>query len=52
MTLNRKLLRSYREYAGIPLSEGINKLEERGVIRAIDDTASLFVLTDAGLDCR
>jgi hypothetical protein len=48
--LNRKLARFYRQYVGLPVAKGMEQLAERGLIRAIDPTASLFTLTQAGLE--
>lgn len=46
--LNRKLARPYPQYVGLPVSRGLEQLEERGLIRVIDPTVPLFALTQAG----
>jgi hypothetical protein len=48
--LNGKLRRQYPEYVGVPVAKGLEQLVGRGFIRAIDPAASLFTLTQAGLE--
>lgn len=50
ITLNRKLPRWFPQYVGLPLSKGLDQLLAHGLIRGIDGTESLFVLTQAGLE--
>jgi len=51
ISLNRKLARSFPQYVGIPLPAGLKQLEERGLICAVDPDATLFKLTQAGVEC-
>jgi hypothetical protein len=48
--LNRKLKRFYPQYVGVPVAIGLEQLAERGLICASDPSASLFTLTQAGLE--
>ena len=48
--LNRKLKRFYPNYVGVPVAKGLEQLAERGLICATEPSASLFTLTQAGLE--
>jgi hypothetical protein len=50
LELNPKLARPYPQFVGLPVVKGLEQLEERGLIRAVDPTVLLFALTQAGLE--